>query len=542
MALFNQDQNDKDKQNQMAGSQLGPANNSASNVNNQPSQLTPQQQQGSGSFTNLKQYLNANKTGGQQLTSGIGSNIQKQIDPEKKQSEDYNAKVAQGIQQAQGALQTGGNYLNTLKGIDTNVKNNTDTAPNQDGTVTASNYGNNKDLGVQALANDPNFNQYQQIQAGNGINENQLNLNQQNYSNAANQYANTANTALQNLGTEGGRFQLLQQAFGGVGNPNYNTGQQRLDQLFLKQADTSGLKNQVAAEAQNANQLVKNALQTGKDTSNVTGAESQLVSDLNNQANTTTQDYVNMLNSYIPGVNNQRQAAWDSLNTALQNGTGSALTADQIKNLGITAPTRAYDVFNTINQAGDVATQGAKATSAQDVATQANANDYNVLAKILGLSDSSKAINGASTLGNAYDARTDSGSLTNRIADRANNFNTQAQNQVQLNEPLQDPLHTTYQQLLDNGYGGHVMYNSGSPNYEGAKVYDQALADFIRNNKAGTVITPTGVTDAFGNYSDSSAGTGNWTGLGGGQRYNPIADDILNNALNNLLSGTQSYK
>lgn len=415
MAVFQDKNKDKDVQ----GSQLGPSSAFTPAPSNQPQQLTPEQSQGSGRFTNLQQYLNANKGSGQKLASGIGSNIQKQIDPAKKDSQEYGSKVAQGIQSAQQNLQLGSEGLGQLKNIGTNIQNNTG----------GDNYGKDNDLGIESFTSNPNYNQFKGIQVGQGVNENQLNAYQQTLSNAANQYGNVTNSALNNLGSEGGRFQLLKDTYGGNANPGYNRGQQRLDQLFLKQDGIGGLTKQVGQEAQSADQLNKQASQSGQQVGNVINSEQQLIGDINSQAGSNEDNYVKMLESYIPKVNESRGAEYQSLEDAIKN-KGQGLTGDQLSQLGVTGPTRAYNLFNTLNGASDIATKGADAQTYQDVANQKNVDQYSALANILGMKPEQQRLTEASKLGNAIQSRTDDGSLTNRLKGAEDYYNKHLGNQI----------------------------------------------------------------------------------------------------------------
>lgn len=185
-----------------------------STTSNPATQAVQAKPQGSGRFTNLQKYLGANKKASDQLTGGI-----------RQKGEDYMGKVREGIQSAQG-VQQGiqdersriGQAGQLAQGIQNNAVN---VAQNNLQDVTQLRLGQNQanqlqGRGQQAISDlSQNINPLQQFG--------------------------------QNLGTESGRFQVLQDTFGGSYKPNYNMGQRRLDQLFLQAGDDRGL-NQLSSD------------------------------------------------------------------------------------------------------------------------------------------------------------------------------------------------------------------------------------------------------------------------------------------------------
>jgi len=178
--------------------------------------------QGSGRHVNLQKYLQANQGAGQQLGSGIVQRSQEQA--QKGQTESQ--KQAEGIRQT---LEGERQRLGQAQGFQQQLQ--------QQG-------------GAQQLAQQ-NLDQFTQLRTG----QNQAGQLQQ----QAGQLYQQAGQGVQGLqnradqaGTEAGRFQLLQQAYG---TPNYNMGQRRLDQLLLQAGGSGrGIQNQLQQQATQAQQ------------------------------------------------------------------------------------------------------------------------------------------------------------------------------------------------------------------------------------------------------------------------------------------------
>jgi hypothetical protein len=443
MAIFN-NLEDPDKKNQQVGSNapaIGPATSIAPPTTMAAApQAGPQK--GSGRFTNIQSYLNANKNAGNQLSQGIGSQVQKKIEPIKTQAQSYNDQVRSGIQSAQGTIAQGQGQVGQLKQIGTNIQGNTGEQF----------YGQDKDLGINAFTQSPDFNQFQRIQSGAGVNEDVLNLQQQafqNQTNALNQSAkNTANQA----GSETGRFGLLKQSFGGNVNPQYTQGQQRLDQMFLQRQGLGDLKQQLNQNVDVAQGLQAQTQQTGQGVRNAQEAERSLMGDINTQASANEADYLKMLESYAPELQRRRDKEFSDLssrysgmkkndvqaggmlnvtdadgNPLQQKATQAkqGLTADDLKLLGVDRANSMFDVFDKTNL-DMVARTGAKvgqnAKAYQDVATQKNADDYSELAKILKLDPGSKKITGASNIEKSVQALDGQSNLQNRLTSAKDEF------------------------------------------------------------------------------------------------------------------------
>ena len=81
--------------------------------------------QGSGRFTNLQKYLQANQKGGQQIAGQIGSNLDKQNTQQSEKAKNYYNQLGQTIDQSNQTAQAGQAYNKQLQGIGTQVGQNT---------------------------------------------------------------------------------------------------------------------------------------------------------------------------------------------------------------------------------------------------------------------------------------------------------------------------------------------------------------------------------------------------------------------------------
>lgn len=281
--IANQNQNDQQNQQQKGQNSLNPlqtvgtASSGGSTpagtpqAQQQSNALASQQQSGSGRFTNLQKYLQANQGGSQRIAQNIENSYDKQANA-----------VKQGINQAQGQLAGQVNPLQQQLG----------------------------DQGAQQLQqgfSDPNAILGDQAQTQNfknlygGLSQNianvagTQNLQQQQL---AQQNQNLQNTAAQ-AGTEQGRFQLLRNS---VNAPGYTQGAQRLDQTLLQSQPT-----------------ITNNLQTGLQ--GIAGNVNSNLSNLN-------QDTVSKINA-LKGLSQQRVDQWGNL---LQNGTDNTVSANGATN------------------------------------------------------------------------------------------------------------------------------------------------------------------------------------------------------------------
>lgn len=258
----------------------------------------------SGAYPNLQQYMSANQNWTNQQGQGLGGEIASNLGQQGQQ-------IQQGTQNAQQAFQNTGNTWAENTQNAANAFNQGIAGGN------AYNFTQNNPQAQQQAGQALNAN-YQGPQNLFGVNNN-LQQQAQNYTNTAGQ-----------LGTESGRFNLLQQMFGGN---NYNQGQQSLDQALLQtnpqqQQQLKGAQQQATQTQQNLQNANAGAQQQAQAWQNLgQNTSQQAAQNLNAAVNTENQ---NIQNQYQ--IAQQGQAANIA---ALQNGNISQALATQ---LGITAP------------------------------------------------------------------------------------------------------------------------------------------------------------------------------------------------------------
>lgn len=315
----------------------------------------------SGRFTNLQNYIGANKGSGEKIAGKIGENVQKAAD-------DTNKSVG-----AAGAIQTQLDAEKNRLAQATGFAQQVNTDPN-------------------AIASDQNkLNQFTQLRTGQNA--------ATDINNIAQNKLNSANSALQNLqqnaqntATESGRFQLLQQA---LGRPSYNQGQQRLDQLLVQNSGGNVLNNlQKTAQQTAANANKTLAATTSNINSGVADIKSQSglaqrqltdslggLDDAGTDANESRGAFGSLQNNL-----KQRQQDFINSNQSLADGLRSGAATDTFNQqaldmLGLKTGQNLYnvDLKNYVNPnfaAGNI--------SQQSVANMDDYSKYQALAKLAG--------------------------------------------------------------------------------------------------------------------------------------------------------------
>lgn len=243
---------------------------------------------GSGRFTNLNKYINANQGAGDRLAQGIGQKVNTANQTAQKEADTNAASVREGIQSAQNKINTGNQFKDQLNSQDFNAQ---DIAGDQAKLQDFTNYRTGQAIDENALAQ-----QNQQAQT--------------NYLNLQNQIQNQLNQTA----TDTGRYQLLKSAFGGGSvyqNP-YSTGQQRLDQLFLQSGGSNGIgqlqNNLRQSNVQAGNQLNALSGQAATDIGNIKTQEADLANALQTGATDKTNKFVSDVEATADQVNKDRLA------------------------------------------------------------------------------------------------------------------------------------------------------------------------------------------------------------------------------------------
>ncbi|NDE09879.1 MAG: hypothetical protein EBZ95_04845 [Chitinophagia bacterium] len=292
-----------------------------------------QQTPGSGRFTNLQNYISANQQGGQQLGQKIAGQVGSSVDTAQKQATSQASDINAGIQAEKQRLSEASGFANQI---------------GQDPT---------KITGDQAAAQ-----RFQQLTSGQS-NVNALKqLADVAEANAINQYG-TVGKNVANLGTEQGRFQLLQQ---GIKQPSYSTGQQRLDQLFLQTANPQALTQQQQALQNQLNQAQANTKNAYENTTSgintaFTGAnalETQATkaqTKLTNALSGATKAFNEAETAKAAALNNKNIDTQGALDTFFNQGYGKLTDAQKaiidpiLQSGGLTAGTRTYNVLQDPN-------------------------------------------------------------------------------------------------------------------------------------------------------------------------------------------------
>lgn len=288
----------------------------------------PRAQLGGG--TNIQQYLQANQGAGQKLASTIQGSVQNQankIDQNVNTSQNQLQNAYQPLQQTeeqgqqtiQTAFQDPQKLLNAYQASQNQASNQALTADQQ-----------------QALQQYNQFQSYNNPNAGGGLNS-QIS----NYGNQASQAQANLQAQQQNLqqqansaATESGRFGLLRNA---IGQPNYSTGQQSLDALFLQAQP--GVANQLKQNLTGvADQTGQNIQGMGADTASKIAALQSLSGQnqqfLQNQFGSGLSDIAQNVGNEYAGLQTSAPAQQAAITQAFQN---NQFTPDQLSKLGLTA-------------------------------------------------------------------------------------------------------------------------------------------------------------------------------------------------------------
>lgn len=422
---------------------------------------------GSGRFTNLQKYLNANQGAGEAMGNRISQKYDNTKDQKTKDISDQNAQIAQNIKTGREALSEGSGYQDQLK----NIEQGFNTFGGMDNRT---DFDSARQQAIDFTTN-PNFSRFQTIQGGNAI-DNQAALNaQQNALMAGQDLSAFTQDRLNKINTDQGRYDLMKDAFGN--KKNYSSGNARFDQLFLQNDPSnqiSSLTNKFNQGNLASNRLIGDINTQGQNLNTLLDNESVLMGNIETQAK-ATQDAFNTalygqenLAKNITDVNQARQNYYNDIVDQINSGTISQEAADVlgITNLerynptdSITNPYKVTNMtgvnpksfytqgnigtYNLLNDPSAIRaylTQGRDAMSAQDITSQADFDAYNALRNISGLDTG--LISGVSDLGRSI--------VKSDQKDLAADIN--AQNQAMLQKD-QDGTFSQDQSSFGNSYG-----------------------------------------------------------------------------------------
>lgn len=305
---------------------------------------------------------------------------------------------------------------------------------------------------------------------------------------------NKADTSTQLLGSEPGRFTLLDSYFG---RPSYNFGEKSLDNLLYQQSGVGdqqkGLQDQVAqlhgTAAQQEKQLANDAAaQAGAVEQNRNSVRSAI--GLDDQGNVITGDNAGALgkqysavNDAVTAANNQRQTDYQKLNSDL---TADTLSADEEKSLGLTPGQQIYDL-----NMNDYLTQGS-ALSKDQVMTADQRAQIQALSQLAGITDKFASGNAQDPTA-AYTFNTDKfntdrsaaeGAYNQKMTDYQNQMNS-VQNQIDFeNQANADELKREYGTSNISDTSGNAWKGSGVFSQDQIQALMNQLSD-LKNSQAG---------------------------------------------------------
>ncbi len=344
------------------------SNSQASATPASATQAPSSQPKGSGRFTNIQKYMQANQGAGQRLAGGVEARVQSKVNPQAQQAQTQAQNVREGIQSAQGKLQQGQQLRSQVE---------------------------QKDFDAQGFAaQEPNVQQFTQFRTGQAIDENALRGQAEQAQMQAMQAQQAAQGFGQQLGTEQGRQQLLKQTFSPT--RNYTIGQQRLDNLFLQQASPQlqKLQQNLNLTGQQLGNLSTEAQEKQKAIQALVGDETALAQGLQSAIGAREQDVVSAAEARAEEVNQARQAAQEQARTQFQNLLeGKEINQDFAGQLGLTEQDRLYNVLR--DQGGvdnylkfnPTLLQGANQLASQDQRQR-----YDAIARLAGLAQDQRRI------------------------------------------------------------------------------------------------------------------------------------------------------
>lgn len=281
-------------------------------------------------FTNVSSYLNANQGAGQKIANVVGSNLNNTVN-NATQNVDQSAQNFQNAVNSENARVAGANNYVT-----------TDSSGNQvfNGDAT------------QVANNAANYSNFQNLY--NGTNVGQLSSGLANQGTTAQGAITGAQSTVNNLNSESGIQQLLSQY---LGNPNYTSGQQALDQTLFQ----VGGANQLAGQQKSLNNALNNlSSQQNQFTNSMQGQVASNAQAINDQStalkNAITNSLTGMQNTATTNATNTNAlnaAQNNALNTYFNKAGGySALDSSTNDSNSINGQSQQQYINNLLQQSG----------------------------------------------------------------------------------------------------------------------------------------------------------------------------------------------
>lgn len=415
----NKDQNQE--QINLKGSGQGAAStpNSGRVANYSTGQQTGQTS-GSGRFNNLQKYIGANQGAGENMGAKIGSTFDKNVNTQKSEFDKKNSNINMGLQQGRQTLEQGSGFNNQLK----NIGNDLSTFKDMENR---SAFDNAAKSAIDFQKN-PNFNQFQTIQSGAGIDNDKALADASGLVTTGQNLNDFTQDKLSKIQTEQGRFDLLNSAYGN--KKNYGAGSARFDQLLLQNTPGNvvrGLNDKFNAGNLESKQILNASNTQMGNVNTLLGNEVDLIGNINTQAQ-SNQDIFNTKlgdQNNINFINNLRDKKYNDYLQQLKSGnisegvakdlaldtfsTYNPLNKGQIQIGNEMDPGQDYmpgtlRTYNTdlANTAASYLKQGANAQNMQDITTQDDYDAYKALQNISGR-DTGK-LSGISNIGKSVEA------------------------------------------------------------------------------------------------------------------------------------------
>ncbi len=327
-----------------------------------------QQSSGSGRFTNLQSYINANKPAGEQLGQKVAQQVGQGIEKSQKEATTQAGQIREAIGDEKARIGEATRFQKQVEEDPTKVA--ADAAARQ---------------------------RFQQLTSG-ATNAGQLQSQAETtQAQASNQYQQMGQK-IAGLGTEAGRFNALKET---IRQPGYSTGQQRLDQLFLQTANPQAL-----AQQQQALQSKLGQAQTGlqeayqgeqgiaKEFAGDTGLASQarkaqqaLTGALSGQ----TEKFMTEQGKEAQALSGQNAASNAALNQFFTNGYGTlsdkqkAIIDPMLQSGALSAGTRTYNVLQSPDAYKQYMTQGRADLTSADVVNAQELQRIQALQQLSGI-------------------------------------------------------------------------------------------------------------------------------------------------------------
>lgn len=304
-------------------------------------------QQGSGRFTNLQKYINANQGAGEQIATRINNQTNRDYDTFNTNLADKNQAIQSGIDMGNNLINTQGKQYKDQLGAWNQGLNSFNTVDNR---------GSFDQTGAEitAFTKAPQVADFQKLQSGQAIDQQALQNSQNDAKATSDAMLKQINDKNNNIQTEQGRYDLLRQAQPKFGN--YNLGQGKLDQLMF-QTNPQAISN---LQSNFGNQLAdvqaKNTAlgAQGASLGTLANDETSLINALNSQAQANQNTFNTRVGSAenFKSINDARSNLYDDYIGQLQSGN---LSGDLSNLLGVSN-------LNTYNLMGNTPSLSAPVT------------------------------------------------------------------------------------------------------------------------------------------------------------------------------------